>query len=425
MSRLNKWRPFFYGISEFGPAGIDIFLKVYLLLYFNQIMGLSATYTSVAIGLSVLWDALIDPLIGVYSDNYYRRNRQRKNILYLALCFIALLFYLLWNTNSSNQWVSLALLFFLSSLLNSAISLFSVPFYAVANDLERDNEQRKKWIGWRLAFFNLGSFMGLVIPAYYLTQSKSNLKAEPYLKSVYFLTAMTVIFTTLSVFLTYYKQETPAQLSNLDMKSVSIKTLIKDRRFLQIILSFFIVNCGLGLNSSLALYYYKGYLEFTEKQTQIILVGFLLIFTLSIPLWIYLTRHFDKKKLIITGAALLGAITCFTFPHFKGVDFLIIFTIACGVGGVLVGVAVVLEIFLSEFLREKEDQMQTSVSGQYLGLWKMSSKISRAVAIALAGPIIEAASGKPQLLANFFGWGVGFFFLLSALIMTISIDKKS
>ncbi len=151
--RIQKMRPFFYGIAEVGPASIDIFLKVYLLIFFNQVIGMSATLTSLAIGLSVLWDAILDPLIGIYSDKYYRKHHQRKNILYVALVLIAVLFYMLWNLTATNQWVGLALLFLLSSTLNSAISLFSVPFYAMANDLEHDNEKRKKWIGWRLAFF--------------------------------------------------------------------------------------------------------------------------------------------------------------------------------------------------------------------------------------------------------------------------------
>ncbi len=171
---------------------------------------------------------------------------------------------------------------------------------------------------------------------------------------------------------------------------------------------------------SLALYYYKNYLEFTESQTQIVLISFLFVFTLSIPFWIYMTRHFSKRKLIISSAFLLGCLTIFTFPNYKGIDFWLIVSVASGVGGVLVGVAVVLEIYLSDFIKDKEIKTQQNVSGQYLGVWKMSSKISRAVAIALAGPILEVAHNT-QVLANYFGWGVGLFFILAALVMAIPI----
>lgn len=185
------------------------------------------------------------------------------------------------------------------------------------------------------------------------------------------------------------------------------------------------MNCGLGLNSTLALYYYKLHLDFNEKQPQSILVGFLLVFTLSIPLWVILTKTFSKQKLIVIAATLLGTLTIGTFPHFRGVDFWIIAFIAAGLCGVLIGVAVVLEIFLPDFLKEKEDRLRQIVSDQYLGLWKMSSKISRAVAIALAGPIIDVSVGNPQLLANYFGDVVGFFFLLSAAIMMIPVGSPT
>ncbi len=420
---MNKFRPVFYGLSELGPAGIDIFLKVYLLIYFNQVVGLSASYTSLAIGLSVLWDAIMDPLIGIFSDRYYQKYHHRKNILYFALVLICTLFFSMWRFKSDNEWISLIYLFFFSSFLNSAISLFSVPYYAIANDLEPDNEIRKRWIGWRLAFFNLGSLLGLIVPAYFLTQKNSI--TNPYLNAVSVLTIVTLFFTSISVFMSYYRIDKVTFKSDENRQRPRFLDLLKDKKFLQIILAFFVVNCGLGLNSALALYYYKLYLEFTEQQTQTILVVFLFMFTLSIPLWIYLTRYFSKKKLIMSGAALLGLITVAFFPHFKNVNFWIIFSVASLLGGILVGVAVVLEIFLSDFLKEKEELLKRSVAGQYLGLWKMASKVSRAVAIALAGPIIEISSGNTQILANYFGWGVGLFFVLSAVVMSVSVSEKS
>lgn len=423
--RLSKLKPVFYGLAEMGPSSIDIFLKVYLLLYFNIIMGLSPSLTSLAIGLGVLWDALIDPWIGVYSDRYYQAKGHRKMLIYTAILVSVGLFMTLWRLPEMSEGATFALLFVVSSLLNSAISLFSVPYIAVANDLIISNEERKPWIGWRLAFFNFGSFLGLVIPAYFLTQAaKSNpgVHAEPYQQATIVLGLIMIAVSTFSIYFVYRGRPPQIQQEGRD-KRTSFASLLKDKTFLRLMISFFVVNCGLGLNSALALYYYKDYLEFSEQQTQTILVGFLLIFTLSIPLWVYLTRYFDKQKLVMTGAFLLGLMTVVAFPHFKGVNFWIIFSLACGVGGILVGVAVVLEIYLSDFLRLKEELTGVNVSGQYLGIWKMASKVSRAVAIALAGPILESVMNDKQVLANYFGWGVGIFFMAGALVIAIPIKE--
>ena len=418
----QQLRPFMYGLADLGPACVDIFLKVYLLLYFNVILGLSPTATSVAIGMGVLWDALIDPWIGIYSDRYYHKNGHRKFLIWTATILSVGVFISIWQVPHLGDGLTFFALFLLSSILNSALSLYSVPYIALANDLEPDNEKRKVWTGWRLAFLNFGAFLGLGVPAVFLTRTAgaNETPAYPYQISSVVLGLVMLVCSVVAVRYLYRGEKIKVH-DIPHERHKKISELIKDRTYLRLMTSYFVVNCGIGLNSALALYYYKDYLNFTQKQTQTILVSFLAVFTFSIPLWVYLTKFFSKPKLITAGAFLLGVISCICFPHFRGVDFAVIFFIASVIGGILVGVAVVLEIYLSDFLKDKEHETGQNVSGQYLGVWKMSSKISRAVAIALAGPILEM-TGDKQSLANFFGWGVGLFFVLAALIMLIPID---
>lgn len=436
-------RPFFYGLSEIGPASIDIFLKIYLLLYFNSILNLPAEYTSMAIGLSVFWDALIDPYLGKMSDFYFDKYKNRKNILLYSLVLMCVAFFLLWRIKSDNHFLSVILLFIGASLLNTFISFFQIPLYSVAIDLEPNNEKRTTWIGWRLGFYNLGSLIGLIIPAYFLTYVKYENLIDAYKDAVNVIVLITLIFTWISIQIIYLKNNNLIDLKNnnsliLDHKDekkeiieakknkkVSLFDSIKDLAFLQMLISFFIVNCGIGLNSTLALYYYKNFLNYTEKQTQLILVVFLSVFTFSIPFWIWAANRFNKKKLIIAGAATLGLLAIMLFPNANKLSYIWVFTIASVLAGVLTGSIVVLEIFLADYLKEKEKMLELPISSQYLGFWKMSGKASRAVAIGIAGPILTLSQLNSQHLANYFGWGVGIFFIFSALVMTITISKKN
>jgi GPH family glycoside/pentoside/hexuronide:cation symporter len=431
-------RPFFYGLSEIGPASIDIFLKIYLLIYFNKVLNLPAELTSLAIGLGIFWDAIIDPYLGKISDRYFEKNKNRKNILLISLVFMCVSFFVLWRIQSHNYYLSIIFLFIGSAFLNSSISFFQIPLYSVAIDLEPDNEKRSQWIGWRLVFFNLGSLVGLLIPAYFLTYVKYQNVAGAYQDAVSIIVLMTFIVTWISIQIFYHKSQVvknnPNELiiqSNNDIKNpqiynrLSILDSIKDKHFLQMLISFFVVNCGIGLNSTLALYYYKNFLNYSEKQTQVILIAFLVIFTLSIPMWIWLANRFNKKNLIIFGAGSLGAVAMILFPNANYFSYNIIFMVASVLAGLLTGSIVVLEIYLAEYLKEKEFVLNTPISSQYIGFWKMSGKVSRAVAIGLAGPILNFSKLNNQYLANYFGWGVGIFFIVSAFIMSISISKKN
>ena len=425
---MKHLRPFFYGLAELSPTAIDLFLKVYLLLYFTQIRGLNASGTSAVIGVRILWDALIDPWIGAFSDRFKEKHGNRRLLLYIAVAGVALSFYGLWRIPTELGITTYLYLFIFSAVLNSSLSLFSVPFYAIANDLEKDNSKRRTWIGWRLIFFNLGSIIGLSIPAYYLTQSKNeNLQqlastTIPYLYSVSALVMMTVILSGIAIFGMYY--QTPILRSEVRNQSLPLRIIFKDYLFVQVLAAFFIVNCGLGLNSTLALFYYKEFLQFSETQTQTIIITFLIVFTLSIPLWVWLTRNYSKKNLIIAGALTLGIVTVFAFPNFRPDQFYVVLGVASLLCGVLVGVAVVMEIYLADFLNQKEEAIGQSISGQFLGLWKMASKISRAIAISLAGPIIEISAGRPQVLANYFGGAVGLFFISAGLIFIFPIKSE-
>ena len=421
--KTNKITAFFYGLAELGPASLDIFIKVYLLVYFDKVMGLPLSKASLAIGISVFWDALIDPYIGRFSDQYYSKNKTRKNILFLASFLMTISFLLVWHLPQGSETYLFFSLLVVSALLNSSLALFSIPYVAVANDVEPDNQKRKSWIGWRVVFLNVGSIFGLSVAAIYMTQQSSSSEQNSYSGPTLILSVVTLLT---SIFSIYYvsKNSVRPRSSEEHQKSLPLKVIFSDGLFKKLLASFFIVYCGTGLNSTLALYYYRNYLNLAEKQIQIILVLFLVIFTFSVPLWLWLSKKFSQKNLIICGAGALGLLTLAAFPNLKGQSFWLIFFCASFLGGIFVGVAVILETYLSEYLNRKEMELKQSISGQYLGLWKMCQKISRAVAVGLSGPILEYSDKNPQILANFFGYGVGSLFLISALIMLIPVSNE-
>ena len=422
-NKNSSWTAFFYGLAELGPASIDIFIKVYMLVYFDQVKGLSPTMASLAIGLSVVWDALIDPKIGQYSDRYYQRLGQRKNILYLASFLMSSSFIFVWLLPATQEWILFCSLLVVSTILNSSLALFSIPYIAVANDLEPDNRQRQKWIGYRIAFLNIGSIFGLAVPAMFMTEPQSQKWMSSYLQPAVILAVITIVVSLFSVYKVYshYQIQVPEK---VESNQIRWKDLISDRLFLKLVGSFFVLYSAIGINSTLALYYYRDFLKLDEKSIQIILVSFLIFFTASLPVWIYLTRFFNQKRLIIFGGLALGVSTALIYPNLLGQSWLVVLLLASLLGGFLVGAAVVLETYLSEFLKNKEDLLKVSVAGQYLGIWKFAQKTSRGVAVGLSGPILEISAGNPTTLASFFGYGVGALFILSALILLIPSSEK-
>jgi GPH family glycoside/pentoside/hexuronide:cation symporter len=54
--------------GQFGETLRTVGYTTFLLFYYNQAIGLSGTLTSFALGISLIVDAVSDPLVGALSD---------------------------------------------------------------------------------------------------------------------------------------------------------------------------------------------------------------------------------------------------------------------------------------------------------------------------------------------------------------------
>ena len=64
MQATSLRRKLVYGSGVVNYALKDAAFGVFVLFYYKQVLGLSGTLTGLAIALSVLWDAISDPLVG-------------------------------------------------------------------------------------------------------------------------------------------------------------------------------------------------------------------------------------------------------------------------------------------------------------------------------------------------------------------------
>lgn len=75
-----------YGAAELGINGVELLVRVSLLIFYTDVVGLAPALAGYAVALGVLWDALTDPLMGRISDTArFRRGRRRPFIALGAL----------------------------------------------------------------------------------------------------------------------------------------------------------------------------------------------------------------------------------------------------------------------------------------------------------------------------------------------------
>ena len=171
--KASKSSQFFYGFGSISVGIKNNLLGSFLLIYYNQVLGMDAITVSIAFFIALMIDAISDPLIGIWSDRTKTRYGRRHPFLYLSIIPFALAYYYIIAGPEPGDpnlfWKLVGLLF----VLRISMTLFEVPRAALAPELSKDYDQRNNlaalgmmfgWIGgsgidFLAKFFWLDSFV--------------------------------------------------------------------------------------------------------------------------------------------------------------------------------------------------------------------------------------------------------------------------
>ena len=96
-----------------------------------------------ALTLALVLDAVLDPIVGYWSDNFRSKWGRRHPFMYASAIPIAVFFYLLWTPPQG--WDHQALFWYLLTfaiLTRAALTFFETPNAALAPELTRDYDER-------------------------------------------------------------------------------------------------------------------------------------------------------------------------------------------------------------------------------------------------------------------------------------------
>ena len=114
---------------SFGSISVGIknnLLGVWILYYYNQVLGVDAYLVSIALFIALVVDALSDPLVGVWSDRTRSRWGRRHPFLYAAIIPFTLSYYLILqdpgDANSSEIFFRLLILMIVMRISMTSVS---------------------------------------------------------------------------------------------------------------------------------------------------------------------------------------------------------------------------------------------------------------------------------------------------------------
>jgi glycoside/pentoside/hexuronide:cation symporter, GPH family len=152
-----------YGFGAVAYGVKDLGFGTFLLLFYNQVIGLPSAQVGFVIMCALLFDACIDPAIGVASDRTRSRWGRRHPWMYAAALPIALGWLALWNPPDWQGPAVLAWLFASAVFVRSAVSSYEVPSQALTPELTADYDERTRITAWRYIFGWAGGMVMLFV----------------------------------------------------------------------------------------------------------------------------------------------------------------------------------------------------------------------------------------------------------------------
>lgn len=138
-----------FGSVAFGIK--DNGFSVFLLTFYNLVLGMEAWLVSLALFLALIVDAFVDPLLGNLSDRTYTRWGRRLPWLYAAPIPLGIAWYMLWSPPVDGP-PSFALLLGMAILIRLLLSACEVPSAALVPELTRDYDERTTLFRFRYLF---------------------------------------------------------------------------------------------------------------------------------------------------------------------------------------------------------------------------------------------------------------------------------
>ena len=306
--KLNFWTKLAYGAGDLGPA-ICANIQVFFLLYFfTNVAGLSASIAGSILMIGKISDAVNDPIIGVMSDRTVHPWGRRYPWMVFGAIPFGILFFLQWIVPTTNQSFLFWYYVVIAVLFNIAYTIVNLPYAALTPELTQDFHERTSLNSFRFAFSIGGSILSLVIAQLIFSIFKDN-PIQQYLV----LGIVCAIIAVLPIYWCFFGTRDRAvsnntkkeEYNNTNLSIVEqIRIAFSNRPFLFIIGIYLCSWLGVQLTASILPYFVIYWMQLPEgtfPQVAIAVQGTALI---MLFVWSFVSKKVGKKAVYFMGICL-------------------------------------------------------------------------------------------------------------------------
>lgn len=375
-----------YALPAIPLAALTLPLVILVPTFYTEALGLPLAAVGTALLIVRILDAVNDPLFGILADKIRTPFGRRRTLFALSLPLTALASFMIFWPPLDATAVYLA---FWGAVMSIGYTASLIPLFAWGAEMAGDYKTRTTIAGWREGFTLLGTLIAIALPFMIGIDDATQFHGLALLG--------VVIAVVLPLFgaITIWRVPEPREYSKrrLDWRE-SLSFMRTNKPFLRLIAAFFMNGLANGIPATLFLYFVSDYLGAPDQRGPLLFLYFLCGIA-GVPLAAFVARRTTKHRAWAYG--MLAAALVFAFTPMLNEGDVAAFAVICAITGLLVG----FDLSLPTAIQADVIDIDTAASGEqrsgvYFAAWSLTTKMSLALAVGIAFPLIGFFGFDPQ-----------------------------
>ncbi len=296
-----------YGVGQLG-SGLGYNLYYYYFIYFmTSLAGVNPAIAGTISLFAVIWDAVTDPMVGVFSDGQKIRTGTRRNLMMKASIPLGITVFLLFTSfNFPNDSIKVIYYLIINILFWLSFTCCDIPHITIGQELTDDFDEKSKIRGFSTAFLYVGELV--VSGATIIIVERSVSEAAGW-STVAIITAIVCAAAYFIAGLAVKGKErivTPKEASANTNPLKNFRKCFKNKTYLILLAIVIFANCIVGIQASCNIYVQKFVYNLDAVSIGVINMGkcfYMILCSLAIGA---LSGKIDKRSMMIGGFLAYG-----------------------------------------------------------------------------------------------------------------------
>jgi len=393
---VSKREKFFFALGDFFGGGSGLFISVLYFRFLTDVLLIPPGISGMVVMLTRIWDAVIDPVIGVISDNTRTRwGRRRPGIFVGGLLIVFALTFMFmpiveWSTAGKAVYVIISWI-----LYSTVASYIAINYAALSGEISNDYRQRNTANTMRLAISQIATLICATVPMLI----RDALEPSVGIYNAYLVVAIIfgLIFGLVVILVAVFtKERTPIPTEKIKFDYKIFIEPLKLKSFRQLMLMYTFAFLTLDIVTTL-FQHFMEYVAHRPAETSFVLGALIGTQILTIPLVYFLVKRYPKPTIFRLSVPIwiLGALALSTYSASWPPVLIYIFAAFTGIG--VCAVVMMPWLIFPDVVDVGELALGRRDTGSFSGVMVLLRQISSAVGIAAVGWVMEFTGFDPLL----------------------------